>query len=431
MTEALAAGPIRSDRPAHRVAARHRRGLRGRRLHFAARVAAAAHGGQVIVSGRDGRARRRRRSRRPRLPPPEGHRRARSRIYQLGDGAFPPLKTIANTNLPTPASRFLGREAELYAGRPPCCTRPDCSPFSGPGGQGKTRFALELARRAREERFSDYSDGVFACFLASLRDPALVLSTICQTLSLREEAGRSALETLVSHLEGKRMLLLARQPRASPRCRAGALASFSQRCPALTLLVTRRELLRVSRRASLRSSAARRGRGRRPLLRARRVEPSRRRSRELCARLEGLPLAIELAAAVCASSAPQQLLERLSQRLDLLKGTPRRRSPPADASSDDRVVVRPPLPEEQRSSPALRLRRRLHARSRRRSRRSRPRHARVAPRQEPASSVGLGGRPALLDARDDPGVRRRAPRDVTVRRTRAESDTWSGRESRN
>ena len=82
----------------------------------------------------------------------------------------PPLKTIANTNLPTPASSFLGRDDELVeADRELATTR--LLTVTGPGGAGKTRFALELARRAREERFSDYRDGVFWVTLAALRDP--------------------------------------------------------------------------------------------------------------------------------------------------------------------------------------------------------------------------------------------------------------------
>src|SRR5438309_1494989 len=91
-------------------------------------------------------------------------------LFQLGDGEFPPLKTIANTNLPVPASSFLGRESELFDADMQLRTTRLLT-VTGPGGAGKTRFSLELARRAREERFSDYRDGIFWVPLASLRDP--------------------------------------------------------------------------------------------------------------------------------------------------------------------------------------------------------------------------------------------------------------------
>ena len=318
MTDALSAGPIQVRIGLH-TGTPHltSEGYVGEDVHRAARIAAAGHGGQVLVSEET------------RSGLEEGvalislgaHRlkdfEGPVTIYQLGEGSFPALKTIANTNLPTPASSFLGREAELVQADA-LLSETRLLTIHGPGGQGKTRFALELARRAREERFSDYEDGVFSCFLASLRDPALVLSTICQTLSLREEAGRSALETLVSQLEGKRMLLLLDNLEHLLGSARG-LSELLSSCPGLTFLATSRELLRIDGELPY---------GLPPLAdeesislfceraRAEPAEPIR----VLCARLEGLPLAIELAAARMTLLTPEQLLDRLSQRLDLLKG---------------------------------------------------------------------------------------------------------------
>ena len=177
----------------------------GMDVHFAARVMSSAHGGQVVLSAAT--------AEQVELGLADlGEHRLKDiedavSLYQLGEGSFPPLKTIANTNLPTPASSFLGREEELYeADLLLQATR--LLTIAGPGGQGKTRFALELATRARDERFSDYPAGVFACFLSSLRDPSLVLPTLCQTLSVREQPGESALAALASHLQGKKLLLL-------------------------------------------------------------------------------------------------------------------------------------------------------------------------------------------------------------------------------
>ena len=317
MTHALASGPISVRVGLHTgTPLVTSEGYVGDDVHFAARVAAAGHGGQVTCSATTAAL--------VDLPLTElGSHRLKDiaepvSIYQLGDGAFPPLKTIANTNLPTPASRFLGRDAELYeADRLLHDTR--LLTISGPGGQGKTRFALELARRAREERFSDYPAGVFSCFLSSLRDPGLVLTTICQTLSVHEHAGESALEALAAFLEGKKLLLLLDNAEHLLAVVA-ELSQLLERAPGLTLLVTSRERLRIRGEYAYALPPLAEDEGIALFCERARAEPTSEIA-ELCARLEGLPLAIELAAARMAILTPAQLLERLSQRLDLLRGT--------------------------------------------------------------------------------------------------------------
>jgi predicted ATPase len=290
-------------------------GYVGEDVHFAARVAAAAHGGQVVISAEtaalagDG------------LVSLGSHRLKDIpepvTIFQLGGGSFPPLKTIANSNLPTPASSFLGRESELFeADLLLQGTR--LLTVSGPGGAGKTRFSLELARRAREERFSDYPDGVFSCFLSSLRDPALVLPTIAQTLTVAEQPGLSALEALASHLAGKRMLLLLDNLEHLLEA-ASELSQLVERASGLTLLVTSRELLRIRGETTYALPSLPDEEAVALFCERAQVEPSEPIG-ELCARLEGLPLALELAAARLRILTPEQLLDRLSQRLDLLKG---------------------------------------------------------------------------------------------------------------
>ncbi len=299
-------------------------GYVGDDVHFAARVAATSHGGQIICSQATAEL----------IAPSDtvsqgvllvalGSHRLKDiadpvSIYQLGDGSFPPLKTIANSNLPTPASSFLGREDELYdADALLRSTR--LLTIAGPGGQGKTRFALELATRAREERFSDYPDGVFASFVASLRDPSLVLATIAQPLNVKEQPGQSALDALSSHLQAKKMLLLLDNAEhlldAAPE-----LSQLLQAVNGLTLLVTSRELLRIQGETPYSLPPLQEDEGIALFCERARLEPSPEIA-ELCSRLEGLPLAIELAAARTAILTPAQLLERLSQRLDLLKGT--------------------------------------------------------------------------------------------------------------
>jgi predicted ATPase len=315
-TEALASGPIQVRVGLHTgTPLLAEDGYVGDDVHFAARVASSGHGGQVIVSAATAEL----------VETPLGalgsHRlkdvEGPVSLFQLGEGSFPPLKTIANSNLPTPASSFLGREDELYEADL-LLQQTRLLTVSGPGGQGKTRFALELATRAREERFSDYPDGVFSCFFASLRDPSLVLATIAQTLSVREQPGQSALEALSSHLEGKRMLLLCDNLEHLLEA-ASELSQLLERAAGLTLLVTGREVLRISGETSYALPPLPEAESVALVCERARTEPTPEIA-ELARRLEGLPLALELAAARLSILTPKQLLERLSQRLDLLKG---------------------------------------------------------------------------------------------------------------
>jgi len=316
LTEALASGPIQVRVGLHTgTPLVTDEGYVGDDVHLAARIAATSHGGQVVCSQATAA-----------IVEEElidlGSHRLKDveqvvSIYQLGDGSFPPLKTIANTNLPTPASSFLGREAELDEADL-LLQQTRLLTISGPGGQGKTRFSLELATRAREERFSDYRNGVFSCFLSSLREPALVLATIAQTLSISEQPGQPALEALVSHLQGKSILLLLDNAEHLLES-ASELSELLERASGLTLLVTSRELLRIQGESSYALPPLLADESVALFCERAQVEPSPAIA-ELCSRLDGLPLAIELAAARMAILTPAQLLERLSQRLDMLKG---------------------------------------------------------------------------------------------------------------
>jgi class 3 adenylate cyclase len=147
--QALASGPVRVRMGVHTGDARLTgEGYAGRELHRAARIAASGHGGQVLVSAataalvRDDRLRDLGEHRLKDLSAPE-------RIYQLGEDEFPRLKTLHQTNLPVPATPFLGREreleeiAELLHGEDLRLLT-----LSGPGGTGKTRLALQAAAEA-------------------------------------------------------------------------------------------------------------------------------------------------------------------------------------------------------------------------------------------------------------------------------------------
>lgn len=227
-------------------------------------------------------------------------------IFQLGSERFPPLKTISNTNLPRPASSFIGREQEVgrIVGMLQDGTR--LLTLTGPGGSGKTRLSIEAAA----EIVPQFRNGVFWVGLEPIRVPALVTEAIAQTLGAKDD--------LAEHI-GEREMLLVLDNLEQVVAAAPDLASLVEACPNLRLLVTSRELLRV--RGEVEYPVP-------PLADPDAVELFSARSglgpdeavTELCRRLDNLPLAVELAAARTKVLSPAQILERLSERLDLLKG---------------------------------------------------------------------------------------------------------------
>ena len=278
-------------------------GYVGEDVHLGARIAAAGHGGQVLVSAAtrallDGGVTDLGEHRLKDFAGPVA-------IFQLGEARFPPLKTISNTNLPRPASSFVGRErettevAELVRGH-------RLVTLSGPGGSGKTRLSIEAA----SELVAEFKAGVFWVSLATVRDASLVLETVGQTLG--------ATDSLVDHI-GERELLLLLDNLEQVVGVAPDLALLVEVCPNLHLLVTSRELLRVRGEVDYPVP---------PLAEPEAVTLFCERSgldpdettAELCRRLDNLPLAVELAAARTAVLTLPQILDRLAQRLDLLKG---------------------------------------------------------------------------------------------------------------
>jgi predicted ATPase/class 3 adenylate cyclase len=279
-------------------------------VHTAARIMGAGHGGQVLVSG----------TTRTALNASDnlslsdlGEHRLKDLehpvwIFQLGSETFPPLKTISNTNLPRPASSFVGRARELEEVlallREPGVR---LLTLTGPGGSGKTRLAIEAAA----ELVGEYPNGVFWVGLAALRDPTLVTETIAQTLGakdgLEDHIGERELLLLLDNLE--QVVEAAPEP-----------ARLLESCPNLALLVTSRELLRVRGEVEYEVPPLAESEAVELFCERARIEPSDEVG-ELCVRLDNLPLAVELAAARAKVLSPRQILERLSKRLDLLKGS--------------------------------------------------------------------------------------------------------------
>jgi predicted ATPase len=286
-------------------------GYVGMDVHRAARIAAAGHGGQILVSQstRDlaaaGGLRDLGEHRLKDLAAPE-------RIYQLGTDEFPPLKTLYQTNLPVPATPFVGREAELAAVAS-LLARTDVRLLSlvGPGGSGKTRLALQAAADAAD----GYPDGVWWVPLAQVSDPAAVL----------ESAGRAlgASGSLADDVGSKRLLLLLDNFEHVVTA-AAELSALVADCPNLNVVVTSRERLHVAAEHLYPVPVLARPDARELFTaRARAVQPAFVPDElldELCARLDDLPLALELAAARTSLLTTGQLHERLGQRLDLLRG---------------------------------------------------------------------------------------------------------------
>ena len=279
-------------------------GYIGPDVNKGARIAAAGHGGQVLLS-KETRA----------LVDVEaldlGEHRVKDfdqplAIFQLGEESFPPLKTISNTNLPRPASSFVGREREVQEIGSLLRDGARLLTLTGPGGTGKTRLALETA----SELVPEFKAGVFWVGLAPLRDPALVTDTIAHALGAKDG--------LADHIAERQLLLLLDNLEQVVDA-APALAALVETCPNLRLLTTSRELLRV--RGEVEYPVL-------PLAEPEAVELFCERSRlapddtiaELCRALDNLPLAVELAAARASVLSPRQILERLVKRLDVLKG---------------------------------------------------------------------------------------------------------------
>lgn len=292
-------------------------GYVGTDVHRAARIAAAGHGGQVLISS----------ATQALLPKSAlrdlGEHRlkdlsAPERIYQLGDGDFPPLNTLHQTNLPIPQTPFLGRERELDE-ITKLLGREDVRllTLTGPGGTGKTRLGLQAAGAVGE----GYPHGVFWVSLATLRDPELVLDNAAQVVG--------ANDGLAAHISDKRMLLLFDNFEHVVDAASG-LSTLLGQCPRLALLVTSREPLHLEGEQEYAVP---------PLthaeaadffvFRARAVTPDFEVDEavpEICRRLDALPLALELAAARVKALSNAQILSRLEQRLPLLR-TVRRDAP--------------------------------------------------------------------------------------------------------
>lgn len=318
----------------------------GTPLNRAQRLISAGHGGQVLISAATHELLQ------DNLPPSVslrdlGLRRLKDllhpeRIYQLSvpdlPANFPALKTLDQrpSNLPAPTTSFLGRQTEIDES----CNllrRPEVRllTLTGPGGTGKTRLSLQIASRLLDE----FEHGIFFVPLAAIFDPALVLPAIAQALDVKEISGQSLVQALTVHLQDRQILLVL--DNFEQVVAAGLhIADLLKGTHRLKILISSRETLRIYGEHEYPIPPL-------PLPDLRRLPPidtlaeypaialfvERARSTrpdfdlttqnaaaiaEICTRLDGLPLALELAAARVRMLSPKDMLARLNSRLNLL-----------------------------------------------------------------------------------------------------------------
>ena len=324
-------------------------GYVGLDVHRAARIMAAAHGGQILVSEATRAVAERNLGEGIRLLDLGEHRlrdlSAPERVYQvLAEGLptdFPPLRTLdaAPNNLPTQTSELVGREAELSAIR----EHLDSSAvrlltLTGPGGIGKTRLALQAAA----DQVDSFRDGVYFVDLSAARQAGDALEAIVQAVGVTASRDGDLRGAIADQLRPRTVLLLLDNfEQVMPA--ADDVWDLLNRCPRLKVVVTSREALRVRGERlfavsplSLPDGHHARARAQELLRyaavhlfveRAQEARPSfvltddnAAAVAEICVRLDGLPLAIELAAARLKLFSPEELSDRLRRRLELLRG---------------------------------------------------------------------------------------------------------------
>jgi predicted ATPase/class 3 adenylate cyclase len=294
----------------------------GMDVHRGARIAAAAHGGQVLLS----QTTRELLSNEVEVDDLGEHRlkdlSEPQRLYQLvGEGlrrTFPPLTTLAATpnNLPPQSTRLVGRTQELAS----VCAllrRDDVRllTLTGAGGSGKTRLALQVAADA----LGDFQHGAFFVPLAAVTDPSLVVPAVEQAFGLGD------MQTLEGYLREKRLLLLLDNFEQVLDA-SSSVAELLARAPHVKALVTSRATLRLSiEHVYPVAPLPERDAVTLFVERAQAVKPDFELTaddepsvRAICGRVDGLPLAVELAAARIMLLTPEAMLTRLDERLKLL-----------------------------------------------------------------------------------------------------------------
>jgi predicted ATPase/class 3 adenylate cyclase len=341
-------GPLKVRMGLHTGEGRPRDGdIYGADVNRAARVAGIGHGGQVLLSSATAALIRTALPGEVTLADLGRHRlrglASDDTIFQLCHPAlavdFPPLKSLSvlKNNLKVRLTTFIGRHQEL-ADAKRLLGQTHCLTFLGPGGTGKTRLMLELA----EEVIGDFEHGVWFVDLSQLADPSLIPERVAAILAIQEQTDRPLQEVIIDFLRHKHLLLLLDNVEHLVREAAEFAEVVLLHCPDLKLLVTGREALFIGGEVTMQipSLSLPSGNGEVTMdqlrasegvqlfvTRAQEVRPgfvlteaTGRAIAEIVRRLDGIPLALELAAARLNMLSVEQIAERLHDRFRLLTG---------------------------------------------------------------------------------------------------------------
>ena len=248
----------------------------------------------------------------------------------LDFAAWPFTPGASLTNLPAAGTSFIGRERELAEIQQQLAAT-NLLTLTGPGGSGKSRLALRLAGQAA----ADYLDGVWWCDLAAVADPAYVVETVAAGLGLSEAPNRGAVDALVERLQDRQLLLVLDNCEHLLQACAAVAHAVLRRCPGVKILATSVQPLGLPQEhvyalAPLSVAADEHSLGefdaaRLFAERAQAASPAFRLGPDnasavatICRRLDGLPLAIELAAARTRLLSPDQIAQRLDDVFGLL-----------------------------------------------------------------------------------------------------------------
>ncbi len=315
----------------------------GQALNRAARIMAVGHGGQILLSSVTAELVRE-------------HLQAGASLVDLGEhrlrdlvrpehifqfrapdlpSHFPPLTSLNSlpNNLPLQLTSFIGRQREMKESKKLLAST-RLMTLIGPGGTGKTRLSLQVAA----EQLPQFKDGVWLIELAPLADPSFIVSTIASVLGLREVPGLPLFNILIDYLRAKSALLIFDNCEHLIEASAQAADQILRSCSQVKVIASSREALGVDGETVYRvpslslpdaSSDALMGFESTRLFieRATKAEPrfhltdhNASAIAQICYRLDGIPLAIELAAARVKIFTPEQIAERLDDRFKLLTG---------------------------------------------------------------------------------------------------------------